>query len=60
MPQVSLCRTSSDFETNLTANILFQSDKFVIVPHLLLAPANTVMKPAEHKFVRRPSLLLEA
>ena len=38
----------SDLEMNLTA----------IVPHLLLAPANTVVKPADHEFVRRPSLLL--
>ena len=60
MPHVSLCRWNSDFAMNLTANLLFQSDKFVIVPHLLLAPANTVVKPAEHEFVRRPSLLLEA
>ena len=59
LPQVSLCRWSSDFEIILTANLLFQSDKLAIVPHLLLAPANTVVKPAEHEFVRRPSLLLE-
>ena len=32
----------------------------MIVPHLLLVPASTVVKPAEHEFVRRPSLLLEA
>ena len=59
MPQVSLCRRSSDFEMNLTSNLLFQSDEFVIV-HLLLARANAVVKSAEHKFGRRPSLLLEA
>ena len=34
MPQVSLYRWSADFEMILTANILFQSDKFVIVPAL--------------------------
>ena len=45
---------------HLTSNLLFQSDKFVIVPHVLLAAVNTVVKPAEHEFVRRPSLLLEA
>ena len=38
---------------NLTSNLLLQSDKFVIVPHLLLTPANTLVKPAEHEFVRR-------
>ena len=45
---------------NLTTILLFQSEKSAIVPHLLLAPGNTVVKPAEHEFVRRPSLLLEA
>ena len=28
MPQVSRCRRSSDFEMNLTSNLIFQSDKF--------------------------------
>ena len=60
LPQVSLCRRSSDLEMNLTSNLLFQRSKFVIVPHSLLAPVSTVVKPAEHEFVRRPSLLLEA
>ena len=32
----------------------------MIVPQLLLAPAITVVKPAEHEFVRHPSLFLEA
>ena len=32
----------------------------MIVSHLLLAPVSTVVKPAEHEFVRRQSLLLEA
>ena len=45
-------------EMNLTSHLLFQSEKFVIVPHLLLAPLNTVVKLAEHEFARRPSLLL--
>ena len=45
---------------NLTANLLFQRDKLVIVPHLLLAPVNTVVKPAGHEIARRPSLLPEA
>ena len=36
---------------NLTSNFLFQSDKFVIVPQLFLAPANTVVKTAEDEFV---------
>ena len=33
---------------------------FVILPHLLLAPPCTVVKPAEHEFVRHPGLTLEA
>ena len=38
-----------------TSSFLVQSDKLAIVPHLLLAPAGTVVKPAEHEFVHRPS-----
>ena len=45
---------------NWTSSLLFQGDKRAIVPHLLLAPVSTVVQPAEHEFVRRPSLLLEA
>ena len=31
----------------------------MIVPQLLLAPAITVVMPAEHEFVRHPSMLRE-
>ena len=39
----------SDLEMNWTSCFLVQSDKLVIVPHLLLAPVDTVVKPAEHE-----------
>ena len=45
--QVLLCRKTSDLEMNW------------IVP-LLLAPVDTAVRPAEHEFVRRRSLLLVA
>ena len=32
----------------------------MIIPHLFPAPASTVVKLAEHEFVRRPRLLLDA
>ena len=32
----------------------------MIVPHFLLAPVGTVVKPAEHEFAHRPSPSLEA
>ena len=44
MQQVPLCLRISDFEMNLKSSLLFQSDTFVIVPHLLLAPVHTVVK----------------
>ena len=40
---------------NWTSSFLFQSDKLAIVLHLLLAPASTVTRPAEHEFAHRPS-----
>ena len=52
MQQVSVCPWKSDLETNWTSSLLLQSDKLAILPHLLLAPMNTVVKPAEHDFVR--------
>ena len=58
MQQVSLCLSGSDLDMNWKPSLLFQSQKLAIVPHLLLAPARTVVKPSEHEFVRRPSLLL--
>ena len=45
----------SDLEMNWTSSFLVQSDKLTIVLHLLLAPVGTVVKPAEHEVVRRPS-----
>ena len=39
---------------------LFQSDKLSVVPHLLLAPIGTAVKPAEHEFVCRRSPMLSA
>ena len=39
--QVSLYRQASDLEMNRTSSILSQSDKLVIVLHLLLAPVGT-------------------
>ena len=38
---------------NWTSSFLFQSDKLAIVLHLLLAPAGTVVKPAEREVFRR-------
>ena len=40
---------------NWTKSFLVQSDKLAIVLHLLLAPASTVAKPAEHEVAHRPS-----
>ena len=44
---------------NLTSSFLVQSDKLVIGPHLLLSPASTVVKPAEHEFAHHPNPILE-
>ena len=49
----------SDPEMNWTSSFLLQSDKLVIVPHLLLAPVGTVVKPAEHEPGHRLSPSLE-
>ena len=38
----------------LTLSFLLHSDKLVIGPHLLLSPASTVVKPAEHEFAHHP------
>ena len=55
--QVSLYRRLSDLEMNyLVVKFLVQSDKLVIVLHLLL----TVVKPAEHEVVRHGSPILVA
>ena len=43
----------------LTSSFLDQSDKLVIGPHLLLSPASTVVKPAEHEFAHHPNPILE-
>ena len=40
---------------NWTSSFLPQSEKLAIGPHLLLAPACTVAKPAEHGVVRHES-----
>ena len=40
--QVSLCRQASDLDMNWTASFLVQSDKLVIVLHLLLALVHTL------------------
>ena len=53
--QVSLYRQASDLEMNWTQSLLAQSDKLVIVLHLLLASVCTV----EYECVRRPSLLVD-
>ena len=45
----------SDLEVNWTSSFLAQSDKLVIIPHLLLAPVGTVVRPAEHEFAHRLS-----
>ena len=50
----------SDLEMNWTSSFLVQSDKLSIVLHLLLALVSTVVKPAEHEVVRRPSPILGA
>ena len=49
----------SDLEMNWTSSFLVQSDKLVIVLHLLLAPLYTVVKPAEREFAHRRSPSLE-
>ena len=38
---------------NWTSSFIVQSDKLAIVPHLLLAPAGTAVKPAEHEVAHR-------
>ena len=43
-----------------TSSFLVQSDQLAIVPHLLLAPLGTVVKPAQHEFACRPSPSPEA
>ena len=53
--QVSLFLRLSDLETSWTSIFLVQSDKLVIVLHLLLAPVGTVVTPAEHEVVRHQS-----
>ena len=45
---------------NLTSRFLLHSDKLAIGPHLLLAPANTVVKPAEHEVAHRLRPILGA
>ena len=50
----------SDLEVNWTSSFPAQSDKLVIIPHLLLAPVGTVVRPAEHEFAHRPSPSPEA
>ena len=50
--QVALYLQMSDLEMNWTSSFLVQSDKLVIVLHLLLAPVSTVVKPAEFEVVR--------
>ena len=47
----------SNLEMNWTSSFLFQSAKLAIVLYWLLAPAGTVVKPAEHEVVRRLSLI---
>ena len=44
---------------NLTPSFLLQSDKLVIGLHLLLSPARTVLKPAEHEFAHHPNPIQE-
>ena len=50
---------SSELEMNLTSSFLLQSDKLVMGPHLLLSPAITVVKPAEHEPAHRPNPVRE-
>ena len=52
-------RYSSELERNLTMSVLWQSDKLVFGPHLLLSPASTVVKPAEHEFAHHPNPIQE-
>ena len=40
---------------NWTPSFLVQSDKLAIVLHVLLAPASTVVRTAEHEFPHRLS-----
>ena len=44
---------------HLTPSFLLQSDKLVIGQHLLLSPASTVVKPAEHEFAHHPHPIQE-
>ena len=44
---------------NLTPNVLLQSDKLVVGPHLVLSPASTVVKPAEHELAHHPNPIQE-
>ena len=48
-----------DLVMDWTSCFLVQSDKVAIVPHLLLAPVGTVVKPADHEFAHRPSPIQE-
>ena len=50
--QVSLFLRVLELETS---SFLVQSDKLVILLHLLLAPVGTVVKPADHEVVRHRS-----
>ena len=43
----------------LDIKFLLQSDKLVIAPHLLLSPASTRVKPAEHECAHRPNPIQE-
>ena len=45
---------------NWTSSFLVQSDKLAIVPHLLLAPVGTVVKPQEHEVAHRLRPILGA
>ena len=47
--QVSPYLRLSELQMNWTSSFLVQSGKLVIVLHLLLAPVETVVKPAEHE-----------
>ena len=44
---------------NMPPSFLLQRDKLVIGPHLLLSPASTVVKPAEHEFANHPNPIQE-
>ena len=44
---------------SLTSSFLLQRGELAIGPHLLVVPANTEVKPAEHEFAHRPSPIQE-